>query len=187
MSELLVRGEPELARPVPVAHALARAASAFWSALVGRPSEAASGRVPNAPPAALSSRLRTAGVENRCPVCQASFRGARICLRCGTDLEPLMLLAVKAWQLRQAARQALNAGDLERALGFALEAQGIQSTESGEALRLLGRWLKSRKTQIQLRSRPMKATTAAKAAMAAHHLAPDGSISRIADAGCSGL
>jgi len=74
-----------------------------------------------------------------------------------------------------------------RRLHAALEAQGIQSTESGEGLRLLGRWLKSRKTQIQLRSRPMKATTAAKAAMAAHHLAPDGSISSIADAGCSGL
>jgi predicted amidophosphoribosyltransferase len=120
-----------------VAHALVRAASAFWSALVRRPSQAASGRVPAAPPAALSSALRTAGVENRCPVCQTSFRGARICSHCGADLEPLMLLTVKAWQLRQAARQALNAGDLERALGLATEAQRVQSTESGEALRLL--------------------------------------------------
>ena len=48
-----------------------------------------------------------------------------------------MRLAVKAWQSRQAARQALHAGDLERALGLAIEAQSIQSTESGEALRLL--------------------------------------------------
>jgi DNA-directed RNA polymerase subunit RPC12/RpoP len=90
-----------------------------------------------------SSELSSAGVENRCPVCQARFRGARICSRCGADLEPLMLLAVQAWQLRQAARQALDAGDVERALGLATEAQGIQDTGSGEALRLLGAWLKT--------------------------------------------
>ena len=54
-----------------------------------------------------------------------------------------MLLAVKAWQLRQAARQALAAGDADRALGLATEAQGIQGTESGEALRLLSAWLRT--------------------------------------------
>jgi len=54
-----------------------------------------------------------------------------------------MLLAVKAWELRQAARQALDAGDVERALGLAIEAQGIQDTESGGALRLLAAWLKT--------------------------------------------
>ena len=133
-----------MTRPVPVAHALLRAASAFLSALVRRPPEAAPARLLNAPPpAALSSGLRAAGVENRCPVCHALFRGARICSRCGADLEPLMLLAVKAWQLRQAARQALNAGDVDQALGLAIEAQGIQSTRSGEALQLLGAWLKT--------------------------------------------
>jgi len=58
-------------------------------------------------------------------------------------LEPLMRLTVKAWQLRQAARQALDAGDAERARGLAMEAQGVQRTENGEALRLLGAWLKS--------------------------------------------
>jgi hypothetical protein len=120
-----------------------RAASAFLSALVRRRLEAASGTVPDAPRTTLSSGLRSAGVENRCPVCQARFRGARICSRCGADLEPLMLLAVKAWQLRQAARQALDAGDVERALGLAIEAQGIQGTGSGEALQLLGAWLKT--------------------------------------------
>ena len=52
-----------------------------------------------------------------------------------------MLLAVQAWQLRQAARQALDAGELERAVELAVEAQGIQGTEGGEALRLLGAWL----------------------------------------------
>jgi hypothetical protein len=120
-----------------VAYALVRAASAFWSALVRRPPEAASVKVPDELPTTLAPELRTAGVENRCPVCQARFRGARICSRCGADLEPLMLLALKAWQLRQAARQALAAGDMERALGLATEAQSIQSTESGEKLRLL--------------------------------------------------
>ena len=88
-------------------------------------------------------RRRSAGVENRCPVCQARFRGARICSRCGADLEPLMLLAVKSWQLRQAARQALEAGDVDRALGLATEAQAIQGTQRGEALRLLSAWLRT--------------------------------------------
>ena len=125
---------------------LVRAASAFLSTLVRRPPALHAGRVPDGPRASLSSSsgLRSAGVENRCPVCQARFRGARICSRCGADLGPLMLLAVEAWQLRQAARQALDAGDVERALALAHEAQGIQGTGSGEALRLLGAWLAKR-------------------------------------------
>jgi len=127
-----------------VAHALVRATSAFWST-VRRPPAAVFGRVEDTPRTTLSSAphsgLRSAGVENRCPVCQARFRGARICSRCGADLGPLMLLAVQAWQLRQAARRALDEGEVERALGLAMEAQGIQGTESGEALRLLGAWL----------------------------------------------
>ena len=126
-----------------VAHALVRAASAFLLTLVRRFPEADSGRVPEAPGTTLSPELRRAGVENRCPVCQARFRGARICSRCGADLEPLMLLSVKAWQLRQASREALKAGDVERALTLAMEAQDIQGTESGEALRLLCGWVTS--------------------------------------------
>ena len=141
--------------PIRVARGLVRAASVFLSTLVRRPPEAASGRVLDAPRTTLSSGLRSAGIENRCPVCQARFRGARICSRCGADLEPLMLLAVQAWQLRQAARQALDAGDVEGALGLASEAQGIQDTESGEALRLLSAWLKTheRSTRLKVRSR----------------------------------
>jgi IS5 family transposase len=132
-----------LIRSIRVAHAMVRAAGAFLSTLVRRRPAAASGMVPDGPRARLSSssELRSAGVENRCPVCQARFRGARICSRCGADLGPLMLLAVEAWQLRQAARQALDAGDVERALALAGEAEGIQGTGSGEALRLLGAWL----------------------------------------------
>ncbi|HTX39933.1 MAG TPA: hypothetical protein VME43_33170, partial [Bryobacteraceae bacterium] len=56
---------------------------------------------------------------------------------------PVMLLTVMAWQLRQAARQALDAGDAGRALEFATEAQAIQQTESGAALRMLSAWLKA--------------------------------------------
>jgi hypothetical protein len=50
---------------------------------------------------------------------------------------------VKAWQLRQAARQELGAGNVERALGLAIEAQGTQETGSGASLRLLSTWLKT--------------------------------------------
>ncbi len=132
-----------MTRSIRVARALVRAALAFWSTLVRRRPVAVAVRVPYVPRTALSSGPRSTGIENRCPVCQARFRGARICSRCGADLEPLMLLAVQAWQLRQAARQALGTGDVERALGLATEAQGIQGTESGEALRLLGAWLKT--------------------------------------------
>jgi hypothetical protein len=52
-----------------------------------------------------------------------------------------MRLTVKAWQLRQAARQTLEAGDVEWALKLATEAQGIQATGSGGALLLLGTWM----------------------------------------------
>jgi hypothetical protein len=132
-----------LIRSIQVAHALVRAASAFLSALA-RPNGGESlvrARPPGRAPGWPASP--TGGVENRCPVCQARFRGARFCSRCGADLEPLMRLTVKAWQLRQAARQALDAGDAERARGLAMEAQGVQRTENGEALRLLGAWLKT--------------------------------------------
>ena len=132
-----------MSRTIQVAHALVSAASTFLSTLVRRPPEAAFGRAPDAPRSTLFSGSRTAGIENRCPVCQARFRGPSICPRCGADLEPLMLLAVKAWQLRQAARQALGAGDADRALQLTTEAQRVQGSERGEALRLLAAWLKT--------------------------------------------
>lgn len=125
------------------AYALLCAASAFLSALARRTPAIS----PPPPPAPHRLRLFTGqqrpGIENRCPVCRASFRGARICSRCGADLEPLMLLAVKAWQLRQAARRALEGGETGRALSLSTEAQQIQATGSGDALRLLSAWLKS--------------------------------------------
>jgi len=137
-----------------VAHALVRAASAFLTALARRPQPSPALPSRPLPSRAIPSRDRQGavlpGVENRCPVCQARFRGARICSRCGADLEPLMALAVTAWQLRQAARQALDGGDVERAMTLATEAQRFQATGSGEALRLLCAWLK---TSSQMRSR----------------------------------
>ena len=79
----------------------------------------------------------------KCPVCQARFRGSGICSRCGADLDSLMLLMAKAYQLREMARRALQAGDFERAQKLALEAQATCFTQRGEDLRLLSSWLLS--------------------------------------------
>jgi len=145
-----------LTRSIRVAHGLIRGASAFLSALARRPLPSRARRAPRAGAvsAPLPPKPRSPGLENRCPVCQARFRGARICSRCGADLEPLMRLAVNAWQLRQAARRALEGGDLERALRLALEAQGAQATDGGEALRLLGAWLKTESASSSCGSPP---------------------------------
>ena len=129
-----------MTRPIRVAYALLRAASAFVSALA-RGADAPVRARPSESRRALPPHPPSPGLENKCPVCQARFRGVRICSRCGADLEPLMLLAVKSWQLRQAARGALQAGEVERALKLAIEAQSIQQTGRGDALRLLGAWL----------------------------------------------
>lgn len=77
----------------------------------------------------------------RCPVCQARFRGTRRCSRCGADLMLLMLLAVKAWRLRESARGALAEGDSDLASKIAAEAQSTHGTEAGRALRVLSSWL----------------------------------------------
>jgi phage shock protein A len=77
----------------------------------------------------------------RCPVCQARFRGASICSRCGADLSRLMRLAAEAWRLREAARTALQAGEFGLCCELATRAQEMQSTRAGEALRRLGEWL----------------------------------------------
>jgi hypothetical protein len=47
----------------------------------------------------------------RCPTCRAPWRGVTICPRCGSDLTAIMRVAAKAWELREAARAALCAGD----------------------------------------------------------------------------
>lgn len=79
---------------------------------------------------------RAALQETRCPTCRAAWCGAAICARCGTDLDPLMRLATKAWQLREQARQALCRGDrTAEALAWAQAACQLQATARG--LRLL--------------------------------------------------
>jgi hypothetical protein len=52
-----------------------------------------------------------------------------------------MLLALKSWRLRESAREALAAGDLELAAGLAEEAQGTHRTPAGEALRIVTAWV----------------------------------------------
>ena len=131
-----------MTEPVRVAYGLVRAASVFLSHLARRPLETVSAKAPDPPRASISSGLGiAAGIDNRCPVCQARFRGSRLCSRCGADLEPLMRLTVRAWQLRQSARQAVDTGDLGHAQRLAIEAEGTQNTDRGEALRLLAAWL----------------------------------------------
>jgi len=52
-----------------------------------------------------------------------------------------MLLAVRAWRLRESARKELAAGDPLSALEFVEEAQNTHSTAAGRALQVLSRWL----------------------------------------------
>lgn len=52
-----------------------------------------------------------------------------------------MVLAVRAWRLREAAREALRMGDFVRAHRLAGEAQGLRGTGEGRALGLLVAWL----------------------------------------------
>ena len=78
-----------------------------------------------------------------CPVCQARFRGAAICSRCGADLAPLLLLIHHAYQLPQEARKAIETGDVERARELVEEAEAVCSTQKGRELWLLSSWLLS--------------------------------------------
>jgi hypothetical protein len=48
-----------------------------------------------------------------------------------------MILAVRSWKLREAARSAMEAGAFERAFGLAAKAQEAQWTAGGEALRVV--------------------------------------------------
>ena len=76
-----------------------------------------------------------------CPVCRARFRGASECSRCGADLTMVMTLLASAWRMRQAARQALGAGELARGHDLASQAQRICYTPAGRMLEELSSWL----------------------------------------------
>lgn len=74
----------------------------------------------------------------RCPTCRAAWRGATACPRCGTDLAPLMRVALRAWKLREDARRALCAGDRAAdALHLARAACRLHETIRGRRLLLL--------------------------------------------------
>jgi predicted amidophosphoribosyltransferase len=70
-----------------------------------------------------------------CPTCRAPWRGVTICPRCGSDLAALMRVVVKAWELREAARAALCAGDRPaHALDLARAACRLHTTRQGQRL-----------------------------------------------------
>lgn len=79
--------------------------------------------------------------ESGCPACQARFRGTRECSRCGADLGVLMRLQVRAWRLRERAREALIAGDAGQAVQWARRAQELCATPRGRKLERVARIL----------------------------------------------
>ena len=82
-----------------------------------------------------SAALRPASAAMACPTCRAAWRGVATCPRCGTDLTALMRVAVRAWELRQAARAALCAGNrTAEALALARAACQLHTTPSGQRL-----------------------------------------------------
>ncbi len=85
----------------------------------------------------------TAGLAQaeKCPVCQARFRGVKVCSRCGADLSRLMRLSAEAWQWREWARQKIVAGEFAHGLHWAARAQGLRRTPKGEVLVRLAEWL----------------------------------------------
>ena len=79
--------------------------------------------------------FRPASASMACPTCRAAWRGAVTCPRCGTDLTALMRVAVRAWELRQATRAALCAGDrTAEALALARAACQLHATPYGQRL-----------------------------------------------------
>jgi hypothetical protein len=81
----------------------------------------------------------------QCPTCRARFRGARVCSRCGADLTAVMLLAARAWHLRQTARAAMAVSDGGRAVEAATIAEQTQHCRSGAFLVAIARWLTEQK------------------------------------------
>ncbi|HEV2960687.1 MAG TPA: hypothetical protein VG649_02600 [Candidatus Angelobacter sp.] len=76
-----------------------------------------------------------------CPVCRARFRGSSECSRCGADLKTIMVLQVKAWRLREAARQAIASGNPINAATLASQAEELHGTPAGKRIQALSSWL----------------------------------------------
>jgi hypothetical protein len=56
-------------------------------------------------------------------------------------LKTIMVLQVKAWRLREAARQAIASGDPINAGTLASQAEALQGTPAGKRIRTLSSWL----------------------------------------------
>jgi hypothetical protein len=81
--------------------------------------------------------METVSEPLHCPTCRAPWRGVSACPRCGTDLAPLMGAAARAWQLREAARAALEAGRGRDACDLASAALRLHATARGRHLQIL--------------------------------------------------
>jgi predicted amidophosphoribosyltransferase len=87
------------------------------------------------PSSTSPAAIHPASVAMACPTCRAAWRGAAMCPRCGTDLTTLMRVAVRAWELRQATRAALCAGDrTAEALALARASCRLHATPYGQRL-----------------------------------------------------
>lgn len=74
-------------------------------------------------------------MELHCPTCRAPWRGATICGRCGADLSALIRTTMRAWELREAARQALFEDDrASDAVALAQAACRLHATPRGQQL-----------------------------------------------------
>jgi hypothetical protein len=74
-------------------------------------------------------------MEMRCSTCRAPWRGVTICARCGTDLTALMRVAVRAWELREAARALLSQDErAAEAVAVAQAACRLHTTPHGQRL-----------------------------------------------------
>jgi len=74
-------------------------------------------------------------MQFRCPTCRAPWRQAVLCSRCGSDLSALMQVAMRAWELRQTARQLLREGSqLTEAVRLARAACQLHATSQARQL-----------------------------------------------------
>lgn len=84
----------------------------------------------------------------RCSTCRSPWRGATVCPRCGADLGAVMRVAARAWQLREAARTALSAGEQPtEALALARAACRLHDTPLGQRLLALALLAGDRRTE----------------------------------------
>jgi predicted amidophosphoribosyltransferase len=95
--------------------------------------------------------------RDRCPVCQARFRDALTCSRCGADLRPLFELRVRAQRLRDAARDAIRNGDYSAAHALAVQSSALFDTGAAHKLQMLTAWLGAEKPASAQPRRPGKA------------------------------